>query len=62
MGVAKYSPAAREKIARVLREFRAGELRSSSGEVVTDPEQALAIAIEEARAEGLKVPPKPGGE
>ncbi len=57
--MARYSPEARAKIARVMREFQRGELRSSSGQVVTDPEQALAIALSEARAEGLKVPEKP---
>lgn len=55
----KYSPEARAKIGSVLREFRAGKLKSSSGETVTDPEQALAIAISEAREAGLKVPEKP---
>ena len=37
-----------QKIARVLREFKAGKLKSSSGEAVTDPKQAMAIALSEA--------------
>jgi hypothetical protein len=37
-----------EKISRVLREFKAGQLRSSSGEKVTSARRALAIALSEA--------------
>jgi hypothetical protein len=36
------------KIARVLREFKAGKLKSSSGEPVKSSQQALAIALSEA--------------
>jgi hypothetical protein len=32
-----------------MREFHKGELRSSSGEKVTDPAQAKAIAVSEAK-------------
>ena len=39
----------RKKIAKVMGEFKEGELRSSSGEKVTDPKQALAIGYSEAR-------------
>ena len=39
---------AQKKIAFVMREFKAGKLKSSSGEAVTDPKQALAIALSEA--------------
>lgn len=38
-----------EKIALVMREFAAGRLHSSSGALVTDPKQAQAIALSEAR-------------
>jgi hypothetical protein len=31
-----------------MREFKAGKLKSSSGEAVTDPKQAMAIALSEA--------------
>jgi hypothetical protein len=41
-----------EKIAKVMREFENGTLRSSSGELVTSREQALAIAMSEARKHG----------
>lgn len=36
------------KIARVLREFKGGKLKSSSGEPVKSSQQALAIALSEA--------------
>jgi len=43
------------KIARVLREFKSGKLKSSSGEKITDPRRALAIALSEA---GMSRKPK----
>ena len=43
------------KIARVLREFKSGKLKSSSGEAVKNPQQALAIALSEA---GMSRTPK----
>jgi hypothetical protein len=36
------------KISRVLREFKSGKLKSSSGQPVTNKRQALAIALSEA--------------
>jgi hypothetical protein len=36
------------KIAKVMREFKAGTLKSSSGEPVKNERQALAIALSEA--------------
>lgn len=42
-----------DKFEKVMEEFERGELRSSSGEVVTSREQAKAIAASEASdAEG----------
>jgi hypothetical protein len=38
----------RQKIARVLREFKAGTLKSSTGEKVANQRQAIAIALSEA--------------
>jgi hypothetical protein len=46
--MAKASPKQQRKISRVLREFKAGTLKSSSGEKITDPKRALAIALSEA--------------
>jgi hypothetical protein len=43
------------KIRKVLREFKAGTLRSSSGRLVTSRKQALAIALSEARRAGAKI-------
>ena len=37
-----------EKVARVMREFKAGDLKSSSGQKVTNPKQAIAIGLSEA--------------
>ena len=36
------------KVARVMREFKAGSLKSSSGEPVKNYKQAVAIALSEA--------------
>lgn len=54
--MAKTSKAAQKKIARVMHEFEEGDLKSGSGHKVTDKKQAIAIALEEARDAGLKVP------
>lgn len=43
------------KVALVLREFKAGKLKSSSGEKITSPRQALAVALSEA---GMSRKPK----
>lgn len=40
-----------EKVARVMREFKKGKLKSSSGKRVMSRDQALAIALSEARRE-----------
>ena len=55
----KYSDKAQESINQTMKEFKAGKLKSSSGETVTDHGQAIAIAISEARRAGYKVPPEP---
>ena len=38
-----------------MREFKSGKLKSSSGEKITDPRRALAIALSEA---GMSRKPK----
>jgi hypothetical protein len=43
------------KVRFVMNEFKSGKLKSSSGEKITDPRQALAIALSEA---GLSRKPK----
>jgi hypothetical protein len=41
-----------------MHEFKRGRLRSGSGRKVTNPKQAIAIGLSEARREGDKVPPR----
>ena len=43
------------KVALVMREFKSGKLKSSSGEKITSPQQALAVALSEA---GMSRKPK----
>ena len=38
----------KNKVATVMREFRSGKLKSSSGQKVTNPKQAIAIGLSEA--------------
>ena len=59
----KYSKAAESKIKKVMHEFGKGELHSGSkkGPKVTNPKQAQAIAISEARRRGDKVPGRKRG-
>jgi hypothetical protein len=55
----RYGKGVGEKIAKVMQEWRRGELRSGgSGKKVTSQKQAVAIGISEARRTGKKVPPK----
>jgi hypothetical protein len=51
------------KIAKVMGEFKSGKLHSGSkeGPEVTNPKQAVAIALSEARKAGAKVPVKRAG-
>ena len=48
-GYKDLTPAQRRKFKKVMREFSAGTLRSSSGDKVTDVKQATAIAFSEAQ-------------
>jgi hypothetical protein len=36
------------KVAKTMREYKAGKLKSSSGDKVTNPKQAVAIAMSKA--------------
>ncbi len=57
--MAKYSKKSEDKIAKVMKEWKKGELKSgSTGKKVTSHKQAVAIGISEARQTGGKVPPK----
>jgi hypothetical protein len=44
------------KITRVMREYKRGTLRSSSGGKVRKRKQAVAIALSEARQAGARIP------
>lgn len=54
--MAKYGPKASEKVEKAMHEMKEGKLRSSSGQKVTSPKQAVAIGLSEAREAGGKVP------
>lgn len=56
--MAKKKKKGQSKIHKVMAEFKAGTLKSSSGEKVTSREQAIAIALSEAREAGAKIPKK----
>ena len=57
--MAKYSKRAGEKVEQAMKELKKGKLRSGrSGKKVTNPKQAIAIGLSEAREEGAKVPYK----
>ena len=53
----KYGKKAQEKVESSMHEFKEGKLKSGrSGKKVTNPKQAIAIGLSEARAAGGKVP------
>jgi hypothetical protein len=55
----KYSPSASQDVEREMRAMKQGKLKSGrSGKKVTNPKQAIAIGLSEARKEGKKVPAK----
>lgn len=54
----KYGAKASESVEREMKAFKKGELKSGSGRKVTNPKQAVAIGLSEARKAGAKVPPK----
>jgi len=57
----KYSPAAGKSVEREMKAMKQGKLKSGSGQKVTNPKQAIAIGLSEARKAGKKVPkPKNG--
>lgn len=60
--MAKYSKKASEKVEKAMKEMKAGKLKSGSGKKVTNPKQAIAIGLSEARESGEKVPKKSGAK
>ena len=59
-GGRKYDPSVGKRVEREMHEMHEGKLKSGrSGKKVTNPKQAIAIALSEKRREGAKVPPNP---
>src|SRR6188768_1428286 len=57
--MAKYSKGAQKGVESAMKRMEKGTLRSgSSGKKVTNPKQAIAIGLSEARKKGAKVPAK----
>ena len=57
--MAKYSKESQHKVQESMEEMKEGKLKSGrSGKEVTNPKQAIAIGLSEARKEGDKVPKK----
>ena len=54
----KYSPKASAKVSTEMHAMKEGKLKSGSGQKVTNPRQAIAIGLSEARKEGAHVPKK----
>jgi hypothetical protein len=57
--MAKYSKGSRDKVEKVMHEFKEGTLKSGKngkGGKVKSKKQAIAIGLSEARKEGAKVP------
>lgn len=49
----------KEKVHKVMHEFKEGELHAGkTGKKVKDRDQAVAIALSEARESGAKIPKK----
>ena len=46
------------KVHKVMKEYKQGALKSSSGGKVKSRKQAIAIALSEARESGAKIPKK----
>lgn len=55
---AKKSAKGRSKVEKVMHEHKEGKLKSGSGKKVTKRKQAVAIALNEARKSGAKIPKK----
>jgi hypothetical protein len=49
---------AKSKVHKVMKEHKEGKLKSGSGKKVKSRKQAVAIALNEARKSGAKIPRK----
>lgn len=55
--MAKYGKKAQQDVKKAMHEMHQGKLKSgTSGKKVTNPKQAVAIGLSEARKQGVKVP------
>ncbi len=54
--MAKYSKESQEYVEEAMHEMKEGKLKSGNGQKVTNPKQAIAIGLSEAREHGAKVP------
>ncbi len=55
-----YGPSASKSVEREMKAMKEGKLKSGrSGKKVTNPKQAIAIGLSEARKKGAKVPKAP---
>jgi hypothetical protein len=48
----------KKKVEKTMKEFKEGDLKSGSGAKVTKRKQAVAIALNQARKAGAKIPKK----
>jgi hypothetical protein len=48
----------KDKVEKVMHEFKEGTLKSGIGKKVTDRKQAVAVALSEARDAGAHIPKK----
>jgi hypothetical protein len=58
MAAKKAASKGRKTVRRVMHEHKEGTLKSGSGKKVGSREQAVAIALNEARKSGAKIPKK----
>lgn len=57
--MAKYGKKSQQKVRKALHEMHEGKLKSGkNGKKVTNPKQAIAIGLSQARKAGGKVPKK----
>lgn len=59
---AKSKRTVRNKMQKVMHEYKHGELKSGGRKRVKNPKQAIAIGLSEARRAGANVPPKKGAK
>lgn len=57
--MAKETPRQQRKVAAVMHEFKEGQLKSSAGQKIRNPRQAIAIALHEAGASRDQTGEKP---